>query len=290
MEEYEKIYKELLDSLPACIKVLNTDGDLVFLNKEGRVEHHLKDKTNDEIKKWDYFSCIVEEERSTIKKAVKDAGGGKVSNLEIRHVPGMTRSDICLATFAPLNINGGSYVFIFSLDITERTKIENELKKEGYRLEEASRIAHVGGFEWDLIENKALISKELYRILKIDNTYFEGGEPFSKFMDLVPPDDREIVEMNFNTSIIKKRPAEFEHRVLLSDNTVRILNSKIEVTADKDGNPIKIIGTLQDITERKEAEQKLEEKIEELERLNKHMVGRELKMKQLKEEINCLKK
>lgn len=283
LDDIEKIYQNLVESLPVCIKVLDEEGHIIFINTYGKWEHFLEKKSEQEIREWDVLKCALEEDVPAVKKAIQGALDGETSSFEVRHTPGRSRHDVCYAVFSPFRVNGSKYVFILSLDVSKRREAEKRLEEKSRRLEETERIAHLGGFEWDIVLNKAVVSKELFRILKKGDSYFDE-QPFDKFIEVVHPDDREQVKEKFKIGFENKKPFEYDCRVVSQDGTIRALHSNIEIITNEKGEAVKMVGILQDVTEHRESERELEEKMEELERLNKHMVGRELKMAELKKE------
>ena len=78
-------------------------------------------------------------------------------------------------------------------------------------------------------------------------------------MNMVHPDDREKYERDIRAAIADKTSYDNYHRIIRPDGTVRILNSQGTVTADETGTPVSLIGTCQDVTERKQAEVALRE-------------------------------
>ena len=120
------------------------------------------------------------------------------------------------------------------------------------RLREAQRIANLGNWEWDIVNNKEVGSEEVYRIFGIDPQKFEGT--YEAFMHCVYPDDIEFVKRANHEALFEKKPYNIDFRIILSDGSKRFVHTEAEVTYDDTGNPIKMFGTVQDITERKHAE------------------------------------
>ncbi len=139
-ELLQKDSRELIDSTPVCIKIFDTRGELIFLNKNGRDEHHIKD--TDDIKKWDWLSSIKEEYRPVVKKAFEEALKGKSGKVEMEHVQGMGHawcSGLIFPTFEE-NSNKVKTVLFYSTDISETKKAEEELKNKNRELESFNKI------------------------------------------------------------------------------------------------------------------------------------------------------
>ena len=174
------------------------------------------------------------------------------------------------------------------LSSKELTEYNNKLRHASQELLKAQQMAHIGNWEWDVIANRVTWSDELCRIF--GKTAQDYPRTYEAYFELVYPEDREIAQRIVQNAIGDKKPFQFEHRVQLADSTIRHVFELGEVDCDTEGKPIRMHGTAQDITDRKKAEEKLNVRTTELERMNAVMIGRELKMIELKKEIEELKK
>jgi PAS domain S-box-containing protein len=149
-------------------------------------------------------------------------------------------------------------------DITERKQAEEErralsrdLEESKARLEEAQRVAHIGYYEWNLIESRVIWSDESYRIFGL--TPEEGPIDFDKVREMIHPDDRERVFRGVEEDIQNGVHTEAEHRVVRPNGEVRTVQGLGTVKRDASGRVYEIFGTVQDITERKRAEEALQQ-------------------------------
>jgi PAS domain S-box-containing protein len=140
-------------------------------------------------------------------------------------------------------------------DITKRRQAENGLRLSEARLTEAQRIAHLGNWEWDIVTNELLWSDEIYCIFGLTPQQF--GATYEAFLNSVHPEDREFVERSVNEALYEGQPYEINHRVILPDGAVRIVHENGEVTLDNNGKPLRMAGTVHDITDIKRAEDEL---------------------------------
>lgn len=129
------------------------------------------------------------------------------------------------------------------------------LKKSEARLAEAQQIARVGNWEWDIIKNEVYWSDEVYRILHVVPQGCVAA--YEAFLNFVHPDDRGFVKKSVDDALYKKKLYDIEHRILLKNETVRIVHEKGVVTFDYTGKAIRMAGTMQDITEHKRAEEEI---------------------------------
>ncbi|MGZ8174938.1 MULTISPECIES: PAS domain S-box protein [Methylobacter] len=150
--------------------------------------------------------------------------------------------------------DGAIFCLAVVRDITERKKMENSLRESRESLTEAQRIAHVGSWELDLVDNVLAWSDEIFRIFEIDREQF--GASYEAFLNAVHPDDRAAVDRAYTESLTNREPYEIEHRLLMADGRVKYVLERCE-TGYADGKPLYSLGTVQDITERKRMETEL---------------------------------
>ena len=140
---------------------------------------------------------------------------------------------------------------------------EERLRASKKQLAESQRIAHVGSWEWDLQHDIITWSDELYRIYETQRS--ECGISYQDFLLHVHPDDRAQVQCFINEARHSHMPFAFEHRIVRPDGTLRTVQARGQVITDAEGRPTHMVGTGQDITEYREATQKIRKLNEELE-------------------------
>ena len=138
---------------------------------------------------------------------------------------------------------------------TQLEKTYNSLKESEGRLAEAQKMAHIGNWVWDIATDKEYWSNELYRIFKRDPQ--EAAPSYKEYLNYVHPDDRDYVDNAFKGTINGK-PYEIDHRIILANGEERTVHIQAEVVFNDKNIPIQTKGIVQDITERKKAEEKIQ--------------------------------
>jgi PAS domain S-box-containing protein len=132
-------------------------------------------------------------------------------------------------------------VLILGAAIAERADAED-------RLGEAQEVAHVGSWSWDIDADRVAWSAELYRLYGIaDGT----AMTYESFLDAIHPDDRDRMRRAVEQALVDARPFALDHRAATPDGHVRWLHGRGRVVLDPSGRPARMLGTAQDITDRK---------------------------------------
>jgi PAS domain S-box-containing protein len=141
--------------------------------------------------------------------------------------------------------------------------LEQEVAHRTARLREAQRIAHIGNWEWDIVDNTLIWSDEIYRIFGLAPQQF--GATYEAFLQAAHPEDRQLVDACVREALEQRHPYSIDHRILLPDGTVRHVHEQAEVSRGEDGQPVGMLGTVQDITDAKLAEATVERLRREME-------------------------
>lgn len=146
---------------------------------------------------------------------------------------------------------GAGSVVAFS-DIGERKEAEERLLRNTVQLVEAQHQAHLGSWELDLSRKHLVWSAEIFRIFEIDPEVFAAS--YEAFLNAIHPDDRERVDRVYRESLANRGPYSIEHRLLFPDGRIKFVLERGETFFDAEGRPLRSVGTVQDITENKQAE------------------------------------
>jgi len=140
---------------------------------------------------------------------------------------------------------------------------EKLLGKTKADLAEAQRIAHVGSWSRDLVNDVLAWSDEHYRLFGLNPR--EITPSFDLFLDFVHPDDRQLVQQAVDAALHENKPYSIDFRIIRHDGEARILHSQTEVAIDEIGKPIAVTGTVQDVTKIRQAQAVLRRERDKLE-------------------------
>ncbi|MHC5765068.1 MAG: PAS domain S-box protein [Nostoc sp.] len=140
-------------------------------------------------------------------------------------------------------------------DITQQKQIEAQLRKNAANLESAQRIANLGSWEMDLQTQQLIWSEEVFRIFGRNP---ESGTPsYNEMLHYIHPDDRARRDFVLLQAMEQGQPYEIEYRFYRADGSLGYLLSRGEFILDINRQPCQLIGTILDITKRKQTEEQL---------------------------------
>ena len=174
-------------------------------------------------------------------------------NRYVQNVEGMFRrknGDIIngLLSATTFSLNGEKCILVEIIDTTERIEAEKALRKSEQTLARAQKVANIGSWEWNVADNTVLWSEQACRIYGLDPECREVA--LATFMDIVHPDDLELIRAMMDDAVHTHATLNFEHRVIRPDGAVRHVHQVAEFIPVKHGTSSHIIGTVQDITDR----------------------------------------
>ncbi|MBA3597736.1 MAG: PAS domain-containing protein [Methylibium sp.] len=147
----------------------------------------------------------------------------------------------------------GQGLAVYLRDVSEPHRLAAQLDAEHARLLTTQSVAKLGSWDSDLATGTVVWSDEMHRIFQTDPLQFRPSHLL--FLDRLHPDDREAVDAAFRQSFEQQTQQVIEHRVLLPGGKVKTVEERWQVLLDERGMPVRALGSCQDISERKEAEQ-----------------------------------
>jgi PAS domain S-box-containing protein len=283
----EERYRLLYESAGVGIAYYSPDG--IVFSYNAIAARHMGGKPEDFAGKsiLDQFPGPVGDfYMDRIRKAAASEG---VQEYEDRvDLPGKTMWFVSAFSRILNSSNQVSGVQIISTDISQLKQAEEALRDREALLKKAQQVAHVGSWTWLIQQNRLAWSDEMYNIFGIKKENFDGILA-NVIANAIHPDDRAAVYESNRSVAEDGKPIPMEYRIVWPDGTVRVVWAEAgELTLDMDGKPDVLTGIVQDITERKLAEQKSNDQVIELRRWYSAMLGREKRTIELKKEVNEL--
>ena len=259
-------FRRMADNAPVIMLVLDTHGAIQYVNP---YFEQLAGFRLDEIRGRDWFStCLPARDQQHIRALFQNAAHDVPASGSVN--PILTRSgeerEIEWTNQAMRDAQGRiTSVLAIGQDITARWQAEAALRNSEMRLKEAQRVAQVGSWELDLVNNVLTWSDEIFHLFEIDKASFGGT--YETFLNMIHPDDREAVNQAYTRSLWTRSPYEFTHRLRMSDGRIVWVQERCVTDFDAVGKPLLSRGTVQNVTERKQAEELLHKSAEEIEDL-----------------------
>jgi PAS domain S-box-containing protein len=284
LRESENKYRLLFETNPMPMSIFDTET-LEFLS----VNNAFVDKygyDENEFSKMTILDIRPKEEFEKLKQSVQSADNG-IQNAGV-FIHKKKNNELILVEIIRHDIlfNGKNAKMVLANDITERIRAENALQKSEIFFRQSQQAAKIGSYHLDIASGLWSSSEVLDDIFGIDKQYVRNIQNWS---ELVAVEDREMMNDYFANQVLgQKQRFNKEYRISrISDGKIHWVLGLGELTIEN--NVITaMVGTIQDITERKNIEQELNEKMTEMTRFYNLTVGRELAMINLKKEINEL--
>lgn len=253
LRESEERFRVIFDQAPSGIGVTDPRGYFIQANERlaeilGYMEEELVGRT---------FQEMTHPEDLEINLVLRnDLIDGKISKYAlqkryIRKGGGIVWANL---TVSPIRDASGKITHTVAIveDITDQRAAGEKLRKSEAQLAKAQEIAHLGSWELDLTNGAICWSDELYRIYGLAPQSVELTD------DLVSgythPEDRDRIGQIISTSPRDLQPFDFDYRIVRPDGSVRALHAEGEVLCDQTGKAVRMVGTAQDVTERKQTE------------------------------------
>ena len=270
LRESETLFRAISEQLPDGLFLVDLDDP----QQPGRVVHvnpaaaKMLGYTPDELLGMSIEETLDQETVRGSEDRRTRIAGGETIRFEAVHVrkDGSTFPSEVVARM--IQYGGRRVTLAIDRDITERKKAEQNLRESQGLLARAQHIARLGSWVWDVKKNDISWSDEIYSIFNMELGTFGGT--YEAFIELVAEKDRTRVARLVSEALAENKPLEFEHAIARPDGAVRYVFEQGEVILDEQGEIALVVGTTQDITERRIQEKErrhLERQIQQTQKL-----------------------
>jgi PAS domain S-box-containing protein len=261
LTESEEENRLIIESSPLCIHQINLQDQIITINPAGVKMMCIN--SDKEIIGTNYLDAVANSHKDRIHKLIQKAKKGEDVFTEF-----ISRDQRIFSTsFIPIFNKEKAVIRLMGItqDITERKKTENELIKSESNLLQSQKVANLGSYVLDIKNMSWTSSKILDDIFGINKSFFRN---INGWINIVHPEDREDMMLYFENNILKKHEKfDKQYRIVKINNKKECwVHGLGELEFDDNGNPIKMLGTIQDITKYKKNELELFEKNQLLEK------------------------
>ena len=264
LRKSEKELREVIDTIPAIVWSTLPDGSNDYLNR--RFTEYAGPPAEPTAGSGWQATVHPDDLERLLGKWMEAVSTGKPHEDEVRFRRSDGQYRWHLDRGVPLRDEDGNIVKWYGVttDIEDRKRAEqalqlvsSDLQDSKSKLEEAQRIAHVGYWEWDLTSNRVIWSDETYRIYGLRPQ--EYPIDIAVIQKLIHPDDLEFVFRVAEEAVRGGLRTDVEHRIIRPSGELRTVHSQGDMKKDASGRPCQMFGTVQDITDRKRAEEALQQ-------------------------------
>lgn len=253
------LLKRLIHNLPDLVWLKTPDGAYMACN--ARFEAFFGHTEGEIIGRSD--ADFVDAELAALFRAndlAAIAAGGPRINEEIVTYASDGHREHLQTIKTPMFAEDGSLIGVLGVarDISDIVRIQAELRESRDRLTEAERLAKLGSWSLEPESGTPIWSDEVFRIFERDPRL--QPPPYETLLELVHPDDRARVDQAYQAAMAQRQNFQITHRLQFPDGRIKHVQGRGEHLCAADGKVLRIQGTIQDITDRIEAEQALVER------------------------------
>ncbi|MCF8104440.1 MAG: PAS domain S-box protein [Desulfohalobiaceae bacterium] len=254
LQESERKFRLVVENANEGIFVLQ-DGVYKYVNEYGL---RLFARTREELVGAPILQNVHPEDRDLIKDRIEARMDGKpVADIIEHRIIDAHKTEKWVETRGVLSTWEGRTANIgFATEITKRKLAEKELDKSRTILAEAEKVAGLGGWEWDVLNDTWTMSDNWLRIHGCSNSRFTTSE----LLPIIHPQDREKVHQTLTRAAQTGKPYDVIHRIVRQNTgEVRVIRAYGETRLDTSGMVKKMFGADQDITAQVQAKEALQE-------------------------------
>ena len=254
LEESERRYRTLAEHFPNGVVTL-FDRDLRYTLAAGQGFDRLPIEASD-VEGEAFRNVWDDATADALEPALRAALDGEEQSVEVEYAGREWAVHAVAITDADGEVFAG---MTMAQDITEQKERERYLRDAKSQLEAATEAGAVGTWEWHIPDDRFVTGTSFARTFGVDPDAAREGVSLDRVASAIHEDDRKRIERRIEAAMESCGEYEEEYRVWNADDELRWVVARGHVECDEDGNPVTFPGALTDITERKRAEQALEE-------------------------------
>ena len=275
LKETESLLRQVLDTLPVGVAVMDRAGDLLLYNPasggiwggtivRGR-ERWVKSKGY-----WHASGQAIAPHEWASRYALDEGRTSRDELIDIETFDGRRKTIENYA--APIRDGAGAITgaVIVNDDVTERVRAEEALRKTERLLVDAEKLGQTGSWEQDLVSEQIVNTEANLRLFFGDDR--SKGARLADYVEAVHPDDRGRVARQRGELLAGTGSGDIEYRVVWPDGSVHWIFGRATVVRDQGGRPIRVYGTNADVTDRKRAEEELSQRALQQEALSRKLI------------------
>lgn len=275
LESSQLLLRQVLDTLPVGVAVMDRAGDIILHNPASSeiwhgVIHSGAERWTRSKGFWHDTGKPIESEEWASRRALD---GGATSRDELIDIDTYDGRRLTIENYAaPIRDARGDITgaVVVNEDVTERVHAEETLRKTERLLIEAERLGQTGSWEQDLVTGKIVNTDANARLFFGDDR--TRGERLEDYAEAVHSDDREWVMARRGAMLDGTGSTDIEYRVVWPDGSVHWIFGRATVVRDPTGRAIRVYGTNADVTERRLAEEELARRARQLEALSRKLI------------------
>jgi two-component system sensor histidine kinase/response regulator len=240
------LYRQIVESAHEGIWIHDLAGCTTFANAQ---MSQLVGYSLDEMDRLNLFDLLDDEGKEQARGMLdRERHTPLTEQVDCRYVRKDGSLVWCLVNRSPLLDDHGRHIGSINLvrDITERKLVDERLRHTGQLLAEAQRVAHLGSWSWEILDDTLVWSDELYRILGASPS--DSQLTYRNYLDRVHPEDRARVEAVVQECFEGRPEFSYECRIIRPDAQVVWIHAGGEAVKDSAGVLRSLRGTVLDIT------------------------------------------
>jgi PAS domain S-box-containing protein len=264
----ERELRLVTDTIPALVWSALPDGAVEYFNQRWLTYTGL---TVEQARGWGFLDAYHPDERALIRnltspaRSFADSGNDLTTEVRLRSVDGKYRWFLLRAMALRDPVGNIVRWYGTAIDIEDRKRAEDALRRSEAYLAEAQRLSATGSFGWRVASGDMVWSEETYQIVELDRSV---RPTIDLLLQRVHPEDRELVRQEVNRVAESNHDLDIELRLLMPNGRVKDLHVRSHRVEGESGDE-EVVGAVMDVTATKDAQQELHAAQAELAHVNR---------------------